>query len=88
MSVMYICSYRSGRVKLSTLLPDRPCPLGATIFHAAAKVMIAGKGMRNEPLGALAVCDGHQVEVLEFVHILQGLTIKQDSLALLTRDEC
>ncbi len=39
-------------------------------------------------LGALAVCDKYQAEVLEFVNILQGLTIKQDSLALLTRDEC
>ncbi len=38
--------------------------------------------------GALAVCDEHRAEVLEFVHILQGLTLKQDSLALLTRDEC
>ncbi len=39
-------------------------------------------------LGALAVCDEHRAELLEFVNILQGLTIKQDSLVLLTRDEC
>ncbi len=39
-------------------------------------------------LGALVVCDEQRAEVLEFVNILQGLTIKQDSLALLTRDEC
>ncbi len=29
---------------------------------------------------ALAVCDDHRAEVLQFFHILQGLTIKQDSL--------
>ncbi len=32
-------------------------------------------------LGALLVCDEHRGEVLEFVHILQGLTITQDSAA-------
>ncbi len=37
---------------------------------------------------ALAVCSEHRAEVLEFVNIFQGLTIRQDSLALLTRDEC
>ncbi len=35
-------------------------------------------------LGALAVCDEHRAEVLEFVNIHQGLTINQDSLVLLT----
>ncbi len=35
--------------------------------------------------GALAVSDKHRAE---FVNILQGLTIKQDGLALLTSDEC
>ncbi len=39
-------------------------------------------------IGALAVCDELRAEVLEFLNTLQGLTIKQDSLALLTRDEC
>ncbi len=41
-------------------------------------------------LGALAVCNEYQGEELEFAHILQGLTIKQDSLALSadTSDEC
>ncbi len=29
-------------------------------------------------LGALAVCNEQRAEVLEFVNILQGLTIKQD----------
>ncbi len=42
----------------------------------------------SDLLGALAVCDEHRAEIPEFVHIIQGLTIKQDSLALLTRDEC
>ncbi len=42
----------------------------------------------SDLLGALTVCNEHQAEVLEFVHTLKGLTIKQDSLALLTRDEC
>ncbi len=41
----------------------------------------------SDLLGALAVWDDHQAEVLEFVHILQGLTFKKDSLALLTMDE-
>ncbi len=39
-------------------------------------------------LGALAVCDEHRAGVLEFVNILQELTIKPDGLAVLTRDEC
>ncbi len=39
-------------------------------------------------LGVLVVCDEHRAKILEFVLILQGLTIKQDSLVLLTRDEC
>ncbi len=36
--------------------------------------------MRNEQdlLGVLAVCDEYRAEVLEFVNIHQGLTIKQD----------
>ncbi len=34
------------------------------------------------------ICDECPAEVLELVHILQGLTTKQDSLALLTRDAC
>ncbi len=42
----------------------------------------------SDLLGALAACDEHLAEVLEFVNILQGLTIKQDILALFTRDEC
>ncbi len=42
----------------------------------------------SDLLGALAVCDEHRAEVLEFVDLPLGLTIKQDSLALLTRDEC
>ncbi len=39
-------------------------------------------------VGAQAVCDKHRAKVLEFVNILQRLTIKQDALALLTRDGC
>ncbi len=38
----------------------------------------------SDPLGALVVCDEHQDEVLEFVSILQGLTITQNGLTLLT----
>ncbi len=34
-------------------------------------------------LDALAVYDEHRAEVLEFVNIVQGLTIKQNGLALL-----
>ncbi len=41
----------------------------------------------SDLLGALGVCDEHRFEVLEFINILQGLIIKQDNLALLTRDE-
>ncbi len=37
-----------SRVKLSTLLPGRPCLLYATIFHATIKDRIAGERMRNE----------------------------------------
>ncbi len=37
-----------------------------------------------EHVGALAVCDEHRAEVLEFINTFQGLTIKQDNLALLT----
>ncbi len=33
-------------------------------------------------LAALAVCEDYRTEVLKFDHILQGLTIKQDSLEL------
>ncbi len=39
-------------------------------------------------LGFLADYDEHRAKVLEFFHILQWLTIKQDGLALLIRDEC
>ncbi len=38
--------------------------------------------------GALAVCDEHRIEVLEVVNIFQWLTIKQSSLAQVTKDEC
>ncbi len=78
------------RVKLIAHLSGRPCPLYATIFDAVIKDRIAGEGMRNEEdlLGAVAVCDEHRANVLEFFHILQGLTIKQDNLALLTWDKC
>ncbi len=64
------------------------------IFHAATKNRIASRecGMSkinpaSDLLGTLDVCEEHRAEVLEFFHITQGLTIKQDSLALLTRDE-
>ncbi len=40
----------------------------------------------SDLLGALVVFDEHQAEVLEFVNIHQGLTIKEDGLVLLTRD--
>ncbi len=39
---------RSRRVKLNALLPGRPYPLYATIFHAATKDRIADERMRNE----------------------------------------
>ncbi len=39
---------RIRRVGLSALLPGRPCPLYATIFHAATKDRTAGERMRNE----------------------------------------
>ncbi len=42
----------------------------------------------SDIFSALAICDEHRSEVLEFVKILQGLTIKQEGLALLTRDRC
>ncbi len=35
--------------------------------------------------GALTACDEHRAELLEIDNSLQGLTIKQDGLALLTR---
>ncbi len=35
----------------------------------------------SDHLGALAVCDEHQAEVLEFVFILLELTTKQDGFA-------
>ncbi len=42
----------------------------------------------SDLLVALVVCEEHRAEVLESVHILQGPTIKQHGLVLLTRDEC
>ncbi len=41
----------------------------------------------SDLLGALAVCDEHRAQVIEFVNIIQGLAIKRDGLALLARDE-
>ncbi len=37
---------------------------------------------------AMAVCDEQRINVLELVNTLQWPTIKQDGLALVTRDEC
>ncbi len=39
---------RNRRAKLSTLLPGRPCPLYAAIFHAATKDRNVGERMRKE----------------------------------------
>ncbi len=41
----------------------------------------------SDLIGAQAVCYEHRTEVLELVNNLQRLTIKQDGLALHTRDE-
>ncbi len=86
---------RNRTVGLRALLPGRYCPLNATIFYAATKDRITGERMQTSKinpasylLGALAVCDEHRAEVLKSFNILQGLTIKQDSLALLPRDVC
>ncbi len=40
--------FRTRRAKLSGLLRGRPCPLYATIFHAATKDRIIDERMRNE----------------------------------------
>ncbi len=42
----------------------------------------------SDLFGSLAVGDEYRAEVLEFVNTLQGLTIRHDGLALLTRNEC
>ncbi len=80
---------RNRKVKLSALLPGRPSPLYATIFHAATKnrareCETSKIKHASDLLGALAVCDKHRDEVLEFVNIFQGLIIRQNGLALLT----
>ncbi len=70
--------------KSNALLHGRHCLLYATTFHAATKDRECGTSKvypASDLLGALAVCDGHLAEVFESFQILQGLTIKKDSLA-------
>ncbi len=42
----------------------------------------------SELFDTLTICDEHRIEVLELFNFPQGLTFKQDGLALITRDEC
>ncbi len=65
-----LCTHRYLTPRPKTGLQAREC--GTSKINPA-----------SDFLGAPTVYDKHQAEVLEFVSILQGLTIKQDGLALL-----
>ncbi len=75
--------------------PINPAPCEQRYFRPQPKTGLQARECGTNKIktasdlfGVLVVCDEHRAEVLEFANILQGLTIKQDGLALLTRDEC
>ncbi len=82
---------RNRRAESNAPLSGRACPLHATVFHNCKVVCgIAGIGRVNpdsDCFSLLIFCDENRAEVLETANIIQRLTIKQDGVALLTRDE-
>ncbi len=85
-------TFRNRGVESITPLPGRLYPLYATTrprTRLQTREFETGKTHPPSDLfGALAVCDEPRTEVFQPVSILQCLTIKQDDLKLLTRDEC
>ncbi len=82
---------RNRRVKLSERHPIGHALCAQRYFTPRPKAGLQARECRTSKINpasdllvALAVCDEHGADVLELVHIIAGLTIKQDSLALLT----
>ncbi len=90
-SRLLFATSRNRRAEWNAPLSGRACPLYATVFHNCKVVCgIAGTGRVNpdsDCFSLLIFCDEHRAEVLETANIIQRLTIKQDGVPLLTRDE-
>ncbi len=90
--LLVLATSRNRRAESSAPLPGRPCSLDATIFQTLSKTGLKGRECKpstinhaSDLLDAMAVCDEHRAEVLEFVNNLQRLTACATVILTITR---